>query len=51
MGGRINDTEILREFCLPEDYWIVAPIIIGYPKKIPSIPERKTPHIVKVVAG
>ena len=50
MGGRMNDPEILNEIGLPEDYRIVAPIIMGYPKKIPDIPERKAPHILKVVS-
>jgi len=34
---------------IPEDFKIAAPIIIGYPKNIPEIPERSEPRILKVI--
>ena len=50
MGGRIKDPEILEEIGLPGDYRIVAPIIVGYPKSIPVMPERKEAHILKYIS-
>jgi hypothetical protein len=32
-----------------DDCRIVAPIILGYPKSIPSASERRIPEIVKVI--
>ena len=34
---------------MPEDCKIAAPIIVGYPRVIPDIPERMEPQIFKVV--
>ena len=47
-GGFIRDPEVLAELGLPEDHRIVAPIILGHPKVIPAIPERKQPNILKI---
>jgi nitroreductase len=49
-GAEIKDSEILEEIGVPENYRIVAPIILGYPKSIPSMPGRKEPKILKVIS-
>jgi nitroreductase len=49
-GAEIKDPNVLREIGLPENYRIVAPIIVGYPKAIPPMPERKEPKILKVIS-
>ena len=49
-GGFIRDPEVLGKLGLPEDHRIVAPIILGYPKSIPPLPERKAPNILKIIS-
>ena len=49
-GAFIEDKEILAELAIPENYRIVAPIIIGYPKQVPAMPPRKEPKFLKVIA-
>lgn len=48
-GRYIQDPELLKQIGIPEDCQIVAPIIVGYPKSIPIIPERTEPQIHKIV--
>ena len=48
LGLWIKDPELRQEIGLPDDYAIVAPIILGYPKDISSMPSRE-PKILKVV--
>jgi nitroreductase len=48
-GAFIEDKEILTELAIPENYRIVAPIIIGYPKQVPSMPPRKEPKFLRVI--
>ena len=45
-----EDKEILTELAIPENYKIVAPIILGYPKQVPSMPPRKEPRFLKLIA-
>ncbi len=49
-GAFIEDKEILAELAIPENYDIVAPIIIGYPKQVPPMPPRKDPKLLKVIS-
>lgn len=49
LGTNIQNPEIRKQIGMPEDYRIVAPIIIGYPRTIPDTPERMDPHILKTV--
>lgn len=49
LGAVIKDTQILAELGMPEDYTIVAPIIIGYPETIPHEPLRKEPDIIRII--
>ena len=49
-GTNIQDPKLLKLIGMPKDHKIVAPIIIGYPKGIPSPPERMEPQILKIVS-
>jgi len=49
LGSEIRSPEILKEVGLPEECRIVAPIALGYPKSIPSPPERKA-EILKMIS-
>jgi nitroreductase len=49
VGRHVRDPELLKLIGLPQDYEIVAPIIVGYPKSIPEPPERKEPVILKII--
>jgi nitroreductase len=48
-GLHIRDQKLKEEIGLPENYRIVAPVVIGYPKAIPAPLERKAPQILKVI--
>jgi len=48
-GAFIQDKEILDDLGIPENYRIVAPIIVGYPKEVPAMPPRKEPKFLKIV--
>ena len=48
-GRHIKDPELLNLVGLPEDHKIIAPLIVGYPKHIPSAPKRLEPQILKIV--
>ncbi len=48
-GAFIQDKELLAELAIPENYKIVAPVIIGYPKEVPDMPTRKEPKFLKVI--
>ena len=50
MGRHVRDKELLDEIGLPEDYRIVAPIILGYPMgNIPDMNPRNEPIVLKTV--
>jgi len=48
-GTNIQDPDLLNLIGMPEDHEIVAPIIIGYPKSAPDLPERLEPQILKIL--
>jgi len=50
LGANIRDPEIMRQIGMPEDYRIVAPVIVGYPKNIPDVPLRTEPQIINVLS-
>jgi nitroreductase len=50
-GAEVRDPELLQEIGLPEGYRIWAPVILGYPKAIPAMPERKEPAILKIISN
>ena len=50
LGAYIEAPELLMELAITADLQIVAPIILGYPKRIPEATERKEPQILKVIS-
>jgi len=50
LGNYINDPELLKELGIVDDCCIVAPIILGYPKRIPKASERREPQILGVIS-
>lgn len=50
LGTEIHDPVLMEQLGIPVDCTIVAPIILGYPKKIPSPPKRREPEILKIIA-
>jgi nitroreductase len=48
-GGEVKDPQVLAELGIPENNRIYAPIIVGYPKTVPPMPERKDPKILKII--
>ena len=48
-GAHIRDRGTLKKVGVPDDYKIVAPIILGYPESIPPASERHAPIVVKVI--
>jgi nitroreductase len=51
LGTSIQDPGLLYQIGLPENHKIVAPLIVGYPKSIPDLPERAEPQILKTILG
>lgn len=49
LGSVIKDKTLLKEIGLPDDYAIVATLILGYPVKIPAKTPREKPKILKVM--
>jgi len=49
LGTEVHDPEMIDELGIPKDCTIVAPIILGYPEKIPPVPKRKEPEIIKFI--
>ena len=49
LGSVIKDHALLKEIGLPDDYAIVATIILGYPVKIPAKTPRDKPKILKIM--
>ena len=37
--------ELMTELKIPQNYKIIAPLIFGYPKTMPQIPEKREPEI------
>jgi len=50
LGAEIYDPEMREELGIPDDCTIVAPIILGYPARIPPAPKRKEPEILKIIS-
>jgi nitroreductase len=49
LGSRIRDKDLRKEIGIEEEVEVVAPIILGYPRQIPAVPERKPPQILRVI--
>jgi nitroreductase len=50
LGSEIHDPAIRGELGIPGNCTIVAPIILGYPARIPPVPRRKEPAILKTIS-
>lgn len=48
-GTEIKDPKLLDELGIRGNHNIIAPLALGYPKKIPAIPKRKKPQVLKVI--
>ena len=48
LGDQIKSATLRKEIGLPEDYQVVAPIVIGYPNKIPAKTSRAEPIILGI---
>lgn len=48
-GTEIYDPKLRRELGMAENYKVVAPLALGYPAKVPELPKRKDPQILKIV--
>lgn len=46
LGREIHDVDLRRSLRIPDDATIVAPIALGYPAKIPTVPARNEPEIL-----
>jgi len=49
LGAEIHDPDMRRTLGMPENYQVVAPIIVGRPVTIPSPPTRREAEILKVI--
>jgi nitroreductase len=49
LGREIQDPGLLAALGVPDGFKIVAPIIVGYPRKIPPAPPRREPKILKII--
>jgi nitroreductase len=49
LGTSLRDPDILNNLGITGDLQIVAPIILGYPKEIPEVPDRNEPVILGVI--
>jgi nitroreductase len=49
LGSDIRDPQLLDEIGMPDTHQIIAPIIIGYPKKLPSVERKRVPQILKIL--
>ena len=45
----IHDPVMRRELGIGDQHQIVAPIALGYPAKIPGIPHRREPQILRII--
>ena len=46
----IRDQAMRSELAIPDNCTIVAPIILGYPEKVPAIPSRREPEVLKIIS-
>jgi len=48
-GTEIKDPKLLDKLGIKGNHKIIAPLALGYPKKIPAIPTRKKPQVLKII--
>lgn len=49
LGANLRDPALLGELGITADLRIVAPVIVGFPKAVPELPERNEPVILGVL--
>jgi nitroreductase len=49
LGTEIHEPNLVKELGIPANSTIVAPIVLGYPEKIPPAPKRSAPEILKII--
>ncbi|MBN2687759.1 MAG: nitroreductase family protein [Deltaproteobacteria bacterium] len=49
LGSDIRDPEFLKMMKIPDGFQFIAPLILGYPRSIPPVPDRAEPQIRSVV--
>jgi nitroreductase len=49
LGREIRDPRLLTSIGVPDGVKIIAPLIVGYPRKIPTPPLRHKPKILKII--
>jgi nitroreductase len=49
LGANIRDHQLKGELGISDNHRIVAPIILGYPKEIPTATKRHAPDILRVI--
>lgn len=49
LGKEIHDPKLVDALGIPDKSAIVAPIILGYPEKLPSAPKRKEPDVLRII--
>lgn len=49
LGAELHDPDTRRTLGMPETFRIVAPIIVGHPAAVPSMPTREEPKILRVI--
>lgn len=49
LGKEIRDPGLLETIGVPDGLKIIAPIIVGYPRRIPPEPPRNEPKILKII--
>jgi nitroreductase len=49
LGTEIHEPNLVKELGIPANSAIVAPIVLGYPEKIPPAPKRSAPEILKII--
>jgi nitroreductase len=49
LGREIRDPGLLASIGVPEGFKIIAPLIVGYPRRVPPAPPRNKPKVLKIV--
>jgi nitroreductase len=49
LGSNVRSSEMLGLMGIPNDFRIVAPVILGYPASIPAVADRHAPEILKII--
>lgn len=49
LGAEIRDPALLSELGMPEGHRIHAPVVVGYPKEIPRMPDRREATVISII--